>query len=251
MVDIGSYQHAILNLTSINLPGGVQRRRSEEDQLNMRQFFKEGDVISAEVMQVSSSDGRIMLQTRNLKYGKLMNGFMVKTDSNFIRRMKNHILDFFSDRQAFQIGCIIGTNGYVWIYSPTLNQLDKKAEVKIPEIKPVCPEERESMSLLRNVILALEREQLPIFKETINLVLDEYQQVRDKYKLKPSLVLSRNEVEFEGDDSMPTSGLISTMICRQAKAMIEKEISANLKQFDLQRLLDQMQEQDFIEFGMH
>jgi exosome complex component RRP4 len=30
-VDINSYQHAILNLTSINLPGGVQRRRSEED----------------------------------------------------------------------------------------------------------------------------------------------------------------------------------------------------------------------------
>jgi len=49
----------MLNLTSINLPGGVQRRRSEEDQLNMRNFFKEGDIISAEVMQVNSSDGRI------------------------------------------------------------------------------------------------------------------------------------------------------------------------------------------------
>ena len=31
IVDVNSYQHAILNLTSINLPGGVQRRRSEED----------------------------------------------------------------------------------------------------------------------------------------------------------------------------------------------------------------------------
>ena len=36
LVDIGSYQHAFLKLTSINLPGGVQRRRSEEDSLNMR-----------------------------------------------------------------------------------------------------------------------------------------------------------------------------------------------------------------------
>ena len=61
MVDINSYQHAILNLTSINLPGGVQRRRSEEDQLNMRNFFKEGDIISAEVMSVGSNDGRILL----------------------------------------------------------------------------------------------------------------------------------------------------------------------------------------------
>jgi exosome complex component RRP4 len=37
-------------LTSINLPGGVQRRRSEEDQLNMRNFFKEGDIVSGEIM---------------------------------------------------------------------------------------------------------------------------------------------------------------------------------------------------------
>lgn len=32
-VDINSYQHSILNLTNINLPGGLQRRRSEEDKL--------------------------------------------------------------------------------------------------------------------------------------------------------------------------------------------------------------------------
>lgn len=35
-VDIGAYQHAVLNLTNINLPGGEQRRRNEEDQVNMR-----------------------------------------------------------------------------------------------------------------------------------------------------------------------------------------------------------------------
>lgn len=61
----------------------------------MRNFFKEGDIISAEVMQINSSDGRIQLQTRNLKYGKLLNGFMIKTDSNYIRRMKNHMIEFF------------------------------------------------------------------------------------------------------------------------------------------------------------
>jgi len=87
----------------------------------MRNFFKEGDIISAEVMQVNSSSGQIMLQTRNLKYGKLLNGFMLKADSNFIRRMKNHIIDFMTDREEFSIGSIIGTNGYVWIYSPTSN----------------------------------------------------------------------------------------------------------------------------------
>ena len=37
----------------------------------MRKFFKENDIISAEVQQVGSSDGKITLQTRNLKYGKV------------------------------------------------------------------------------------------------------------------------------------------------------------------------------------
>ena len=121
IVDMNSYQHGILNLTSINLPGGVQRRRSEEDQLNMRTFFKEGDIVSGEVMQVNSSDGKIQIQTRNLKYGKLLNGFLLKLDSNFIRRMKNHIIEFFGESKPV-VGTIIGTNGYVWIYAPSENQ---------------------------------------------------------------------------------------------------------------------------------
>lgn len=127
MVDINSYQHGVLNLTSINLPGGIQRRKSEEDQLNMRNYFKEGDMISAEVMQVNSNDGKISLQARNLKYGKLLNGFVLKLDSNFIRRMRNHIMYFFED--STPIGVIIGTNGYVWIYSPTQNQLSKTQDI--------------------------------------------------------------------------------------------------------------------------
>jgi exosome complex component RRP4 len=47
--DVNSYQHAVLNLTSISLPSGEQRRRSEEDQLAMRTFFRENEIISAEV----------------------------------------------------------------------------------------------------------------------------------------------------------------------------------------------------------
>jgi exosome complex component RRP4 len=232
MVDVNSYQHAVLNLTSINLPGGVQRRRSEEDQLNMRKFFKEGDIISAEVMQVSSGDGRIMLQTRNLKYGKLLNGFMVNVDSNFVRRMKNHILDFLGDRFEFKIGIIIGTNGYIWIHSPTANQLDKKAEVTVPVLKPVSFQERECMAVLRNVILCLEREQLPIFKDTIELALKQFYDKREAYDLKPKQLLSRDEIRTKpsGDDqSMQEDNdqetmSVSTIICHQAKMLIENEI---------------------------
>ena len=60
-VDIGSYQHGLLNLSAINLPGGIQRRKVEEDKLHMRDHFVEGDLIVAEVQQVGSFDGRIQI----------------------------------------------------------------------------------------------------------------------------------------------------------------------------------------------
>lgn len=82
LVDVNSYQHAILNLSAIHLPGGIQRRRVEEDKLHIREYFVEGDIISAEVQQVGTFDGKIQLQTRNEKYGKLKNGMFLKVDNN-------------------------------------------------------------------------------------------------------------------------------------------------------------------------
>ena len=39
-------QDAVLLLSSINLTGGVQRRRTIQDQLQMREYFAENDLIS-------------------------------------------------------------------------------------------------------------------------------------------------------------------------------------------------------------
>lgn len=44
-VDVAGRQDAVLLLSSVNLPGGVQRRKNESDELHMRQFFAEGDVL--------------------------------------------------------------------------------------------------------------------------------------------------------------------------------------------------------------
>ena len=80
------------------------------------QFFKEGDLISAEVMQVNTQDGKISLQTRSIKYGCLSNGFLLKVDSNYVRRMKNHFVELEGPvGSAAKIQLIIGTNGYIWI----------------------------------------------------------------------------------------------------------------------------------------
>ena len=48
----------------------LQRRRTAEDELNMRTLYTEGDLISAEV-QSFFADGAVALHTRSLKYGKV------------------------------------------------------------------------------------------------------------------------------------------------------------------------------------
>lgn len=45
-INLESRQEVHLMLSAVSLPGGVQRRRTAEDELNMRSVFKEGDLLS-------------------------------------------------------------------------------------------------------------------------------------------------------------------------------------------------------------
>ena len=108
-VDIQGRQEAILLLSSINLPGGILRRKSESDELKMREFFKEGDLVSAEIQQYFS-DGSIAIHTRSLRYGKLRGGVLVQVPSVLIRRCKSHFHSL-----PMGIDIIIALNGAIWI----------------------------------------------------------------------------------------------------------------------------------------
>ena len=114
-------------------------------------------MISAEVQQIGTFDGKIQLHTRTERYGKLKNGMLMKVDNNLIRRMKSHLHEFFSQPT---ISCILGTNGYIWIYS------------KQSEDRTLTQHERKLMAILRNSILVLQKRRIPIFKDTILKVLD-------------------------------------------------------------------------------
>ena len=57
-VEINARLDAVLQLSSVNLPGGELRRRSAEDELTMRKYLQEGDLISAEVQNLFS-DGAV------------------------------------------------------------------------------------------------------------------------------------------------------------------------------------------------
>jgi len=108
-VDANARQEAILMLSSVNLPGGVQRRKLESDELQMRTFFEEGDLLVAEV-QAFFSDGAMSLHTRSLKYGKLRNGQLVVVPSALIRRLKSHFITL-----PCGVDLILGLNGYIWV----------------------------------------------------------------------------------------------------------------------------------------
>lgn len=108
-VDIGSKQDAVLMLGSVNLPGGVLRRKNEADELQMRNFLKEGDLLNAEVQSLFQ-DGSASLHTRSLKYGKLRNGVFVQVPSSLVVRSKYH-----SHELPGGVSVIIGVNGYVWL----------------------------------------------------------------------------------------------------------------------------------------
>ncbi|KAK6465661.1 hypothetical protein DFJ63DRAFT_27555 [Scheffersomyces coipomensis] len=114
-VDIGAKQDAVLMLGSVNLPGGILRRKSETDELQMRNFLKEGDLLNAEV-QTIFNNGIASLHTRSLKYGKLRNGMFLKVPSSLIIKSKNHAFDL-----PGNISCVLGVNGYIWLYKTNLN----------------------------------------------------------------------------------------------------------------------------------
>jgi exosome complex component RRP4 len=85
----GSMKEGQLPLSGVNLPGGVQRIRTSEDVLAMRNLFKEGDLLTCEVQQVQR-DGTLILHTRSLRYGKLDNGVLVTVPPSLVGRRKNH-----------------------------------------------------------------------------------------------------------------------------------------------------------------
>ena len=113
-VETNSRLDSMLMLSSVNLKGGELRRRSAADELAMREYLQEGDLISAEVQQVYS-DGLLSLHTRSLRYGKLGQGSLVIVSPSLIKRRKNHMHNLESG-----VSIILANNGYVWIY-PTYN----------------------------------------------------------------------------------------------------------------------------------
>ncbi|PCH38056.1 exosome complex exonuclease rrp4 [Wolfiporia cocos MD-104 SS10] len=171
-VDANSRQDAVLMLSSVNLPGGVQRRKLESDELQMRTFFEEGDLLVAEV-QAFFADGVMSLHTRSLRYGKLRNGQLITVPPALIRRLKSHFITL-----PCGVDLILGLNGYIWV-SKHLKQNEQEGEdafdaeaVYSNRNDDIDDATRAAISRVSNIIRILGAHFVPL---TDTLLLDAYE----------------------------------------------------------------------------
>lgn len=180
-IECNAKQNASLQLSAIELPGDIRRRRTEADQFQMRSLFIERDLISAEV-QSNFVDGGMQVHIRT-KYGKLSEGVLVQVSPSLIKRSPSHF---------HELNCgillIIGNNGFIWIY-PQSDSDETESEQKKPVDIYVSPEMRLTMARIRNAIVVLSTKKKAIHPDTIMDVfrLSEEQKIHPKEMLYPDV----------------------------------------------------------------
>jgi len=163
-VDTHSRLESVLLLSAVNLPGGELRRRSTKDELLMRSYMVEGDLVVAEV-QASFGDGSLSLHTRNLKYGKLPQGVLIKVSPSLIKRCKTHMHNL-----SYGATVILGNNGFVWI-GPLMSAESDLSERVSTRVK-VTKSDREVISRLRNCIVGLATYGVLLYDTSVSYAYD-------------------------------------------------------------------------------
>ncbi|KAJ1405251.1 Nucleic acid-binding, OB-fold [Sesbania bispinosa] len=105
-LDINYSQNAFLMLSSMNMPDGVQRRRTAVDELNMRSIFEEKDVVCAEVRGFSMMAYTFKQEVKNMESGQLLT-----VPPYLVKRQKQH----FHHLEQYGVDLILGCNGFIWV----------------------------------------------------------------------------------------------------------------------------------------
>ncbi|CAH0016025.1 unnamed protein product [Clonostachys rhizophaga] len=181
-VDVAASQLAVLQISAINLPGGILRKRTETDELQIRSFFAEGDLVVAEIQQLHQ-DGAASLHTRSLKYGKLRNGVFVSVSGtgggSGVVRSKRQVWTLEAANAGGKVGVLLGVNGYIWISKHIesdvaaeavgINRMEESVSSKVyssqnDDIEPATMRE---IARLKSVILALVEHGLKVDEVTV------------------------------------------------------------------------------------
>ncbi|KAF1981327.1 hypothetical protein K402DRAFT_398606 [Aulographum hederae CBS 113979] len=149
-VDINASLLASLPLSSINLPGGTLRKRTAVDELNIRSFFTEGELVVAEVQQLFQ-DGAASLHTRSLKYGKLRNGFFLQVSGagggvgkkGGVVRSRRQVFTLPTRHGGGEVDVILGVDGFIWV----AKHVDPMAAMEGKDVSFTRLEESVSLSI--------------------------------------------------------------------------------------------------------
>lgn len=145
-VDLSAPLLAHLPLSAINLPGGILRKRTSTDELAIRSFFSEGDLLVAEVQSIYQ-DGAASLHTRSLKYGKLKNGVFLAVSGTGggggVVRARRQAWTVHTGNGGGEVDIVLGVNGYIWICKHSKGELVEGkggAQVSITRIEDAVGE---------------------------------------------------------------------------------------------------------------
>ncbi|KRY90720.1 Exosome complex component RRP4 [Trichinella pseudospiralis] len=164
-VDVNARLNAILLLSSVNLPGGELRRKSEEDEQWMRENLVEGDLISAEVMSVFA-DGSLSLQLRDI-HRKLNQGVLVSVPSFLIKKRKVHLHHF-----PCKITVSFGINGNIWI-APSDEEEKDCSSGFLDTIQSLTYDMHDNIARFRNCCCLLAENKVMLFEKSLWLAYEQ------------------------------------------------------------------------------
>uniref|UniRef100_A0A672J803 Uncharacterized protein n=1 Tax=Salarias fasciatus TaxID=181472 RepID=A0A672J803_SALFA len=175
-VETNSRLDSVLLLSSVNLPGGELRRRSAEDELTMREYLQEGDLISV------SPPPSVLRQPAASLPRRLGQGVLVQLSPSLVKRQKTHFHNL-----PCGASVILGNNGFVWLY-PTPGQQEEEAGGFYTSLEPVSLADREVISRLRNCLLALAAHKVLLFDTSLLYCYESSLQHQVKDILKPEVM---------------------------------------------------------------
>ena len=170
--------------------------------MQMRTHFKENDLLSGEIQQININ-GSINIQTRNLKYGKLKNGILLKVNHMLVKKTKLHFIDLVDDIKA-----ILGLNGLIWVYFSTVVIQDEYFNDDKTKLDLLNKDEKPDyyssilIVLFKNIIKSLDEYGILIVRDNIlkyyNLFIDNFHKgikKEDKNEYKKIAIISKEQEE--------------------------------------------------------
>ena len=222
-VDLSAPLLANLPLSAINLPGGILRKRTTTDELQIRTFFSEGDLLVAEVQTVQG-DGAASLHTRSLKYGKLRNGLFLAVSGTGggggVLRSRRQVWTVSTAHGGGEVDVILGVNGYIWICQHAASE-PASSQVSITRMEEsvtdavysnqndeIGPQTRREMARLSGCIRALTEGGVRVDE---NIITKAYE---------ASLELEAEQMVDEGESSLYLGGTIGSKLVDMTLAAV-------------------------------